>query len=87
MHFLFSNFTEPTVYNIASNNIKTIPLGAMVEMGIALSKEEPLSNILWIPRASMIRNRTWYFWNVIFFHLIPAVLVDGLFKLRGRKPM
>jgi fatty acyl-CoA reductase len=87
MHFLFSNFTEPTVYNIASNNIKTIPLGAMAEMGIQLSNEVPVNNMLWIPRTSVIRNRTWYFLNVILFHLIPAVLVDGLIKFRGRKPM
>jgi fatty acyl-CoA reductase len=75
------------VYNSGGHPIKAITLGELTEKGLKLSQEIPMNGIIWNPNVCTIKNQTWYIVNVIFLHLLPGLLIDGLLKLIGRKPM
>jgi hypothetical protein len=74
------------VYNSSADKL-ALTSNQILKMGIKLSEEVPLNNIMWKPRAFFTACKVWYHLNVIFFHLIPALLADGIFKLCGRKPL
>jgi hypothetical protein len=75
------------VYNSTANGIKRITFGEMNEIGLKMNEEIPLNNIMWKPNVTTTKNRAWYYMNVIFLHLIPGLLLDGLIKLSGNKPL
>jgi len=51
------------------------------------SEEIPFNDIMWKPSVMMTKYHAWYYVSVIFLHLIPGLLVDGLIKLCGNKPL
>jgi len=52
------------------------------------TEEIPLNSIMWKPSPMlMMKYRAWYYANVIFLHLIPGLLIDGLIKLSGNEPL
>jgi fatty acyl-CoA reductase len=59
----------------------------MMEIGRKMNVEIPFNSILWKPRGFMTKYQAWYLVNVILLHLIPALLLDGLLKLSGNKPL
>jgi fatty acyl-CoA reductase len=59
----------------------------LTDLGLEVTAESPLNNILWKPYVYITDNKTVYFWRMILVHLIPAVLVDSLLKLIRKKPM
>jgi fatty acyl-CoA reductase len=59
----------------------------MMEIGFKEHEEIPFNNILWKPRVFMTKYQALYRVNVILLHLIPALLLDGLLKLSGNKPL
>jgi hypothetical protein len=75
------------VYNSGGHPIKAITLGELVETTLKLNKEIPINGIIWNPNMCTIKNQTWYIANVIFLHLLPGLLIDGLLKICGRKPL
>lgn len=48
--------------------------------------EVPLNDVLWYPVGYVTSSYLVHFYNVIFYHLVPALIVDGLLKLIGQKP-
>jgi hypothetical protein len=57
------------------------------EVGLKSTEVIPLNNILWKPRVAQTKYQAWYRVNVILLHLIPGLLLDGLIKLSGNKPL
>jgi hypothetical protein len=51
------------------------------------SEEIPLNSIMWKPRVHSTKHQVWYYVNVIFLHLLPGLLIDGLLKICGKKPL
>jgi hypothetical protein len=83
----FSETSQPTVYNSAANKILTLTTGEMVQMADKSAQEVPFNGIMWRPSTAMTKCQTWYYLNVIFLHLLPGLLLDGLLKLSGNKPL
>jgi hypothetical protein len=75
------------VYNSAAHNLKRITLAEVNEIGVKVTEEVPLNSILWKPSVTVTKYQAWYYVNVIFLHLIPGLLIDGLIKLSGNKPL
>jgi hypothetical protein len=75
------------VYNSAAHKVKRITIAEVNEIGIKLAEEFPLSSIMWKPAMHLTKYQAWYYVNVIFLHLIPGLLIDGLIKLSGNKPL
>ncbi|XP_066587954.1 fatty acyl-CoA reductase 1-like isoform X2 [Prorops nasuta] len=75
------------VYNCASNNIKSISMEELIAIGLYYNERIPLDGIIWHPAVTITRCRVYYYLLVLLTHLLPAVLIDGLLKLSGRKPM
>jgi len=57
------------------------------EMGCKANEENPLNSIMWKPSVMTTKYHAWYYVTLIFLHLIPGLLIDGLMKLSGRKPL
>ncbi|KAJ8947339.1 hypothetical protein NQ314_008643 [Rhamnusium bicolor] len=52
-------------------------------------REVPLEKKIWAPisRRQTTKYYYYYFINMILFHMVPAIFLDGLLKLFGRAPM
>jgi hypothetical protein len=62
--------------------------GEVNEMWCKATEEVPLNSIMWKPSAMlMLKYHAWYYVSVIFLQLIPGLLIDGLVKLSGNKPL
>jgi hypothetical protein len=83
----FSETSQPTVYNSAAHELKRITIADVNKIGLKVNKEIPLNSIMWKPSVTMTKYQAWYYVNVIFLHLIPGLLIDGLIKLSGNKPL
>ena len=60
----------------------------MNDMWCNATEEIPFNNIMWKPSAMlMLKYHASYYMSVIFLHLIPGLLFDGLLKLSGNKPL
>ena len=57
------------------------------ETCLKVIEEIPLSSILWKPNLHITKYQAWYYVNVIFLHVVPGLLIDGLLKLSGKKPL
>uniref|UniRef100_A0A182RXE0 Fatty acyl-CoA reductase n=1 Tax=Anopheles funestus TaxID=62324 RepID=A0A182RXE0_ANOFN len=75
-----------SVYNSAAEPEKTITYGTMLYDGKVLFDRTPMGNMLWAPGGTTTTNK--YFFYLIFFccQLLPAILVDTLFRVAGRAP-
>jgi hypothetical protein len=62
-------------------------LGDMTKLSLKVTEEIPLNGIMWKPNMIMTKYQAWYYVNVILLHLIPGLLIDGLLKLSGNKPL
>ncbi|CAG9576943.1 unnamed protein product [Danaus chrysippus] len=82
---------EPTddvhVYNCSSSEIKALTMGEIVELGVEISKKIPLDSLIWHPCGGLTSSRIINYIKVLLLHLLPALLVDGILKLLGKKPM
>jgi len=83
----FRETSQPAVYNSAAHKLKRITIGEVTEIGLKLTEEIPLNSTLWKPSVILTKYQAWYYVTVIFLHLIPGLLIDGLIKLGGNKPL
>ncbi|XP_018407299.1 PREDICTED: fatty acyl-CoA reductase 1-like [Cyphomyrmex costatus] len=74
------------VYNCSSNGIKPIDLENMVRIGLNLTKDVPLNNVIWKPGTKITTNFYVYYVLVLFLHIFPAVILDGVMKLFSVRP-
>ncbi|XP_014478610.1 PREDICTED: putative fatty acyl-CoA reductase CG5065 [Dinoponera quadriceps] len=76
----------PVVYNCVANHFKCPTLTMMQDIGITISKKIPMDGVIWLPNAIVTTNRLFSYLLVILLHVIPAVFIDGLLFLSGRRP-
>ena len=75
------------VYNASFYEIRRVCQQQMIEMGFAVTETAPFEGIIWYPRTTLTGNPFYYNLLTFFLHLLPALFIDGLLKLRGREPM
>lgn len=51
------------------------------------SKKYPLSTAFWVPNGTITNSKVHFFLLNIFFHVLPAIMLDTILKLSGRPPM
>ncbi|XP_026322634.1 fatty acyl-CoA reductase 1-like, partial [Hyposmocoma kahamanoa] len=82
---------EPTddvpIYNCCASNLNNITMGELVEVGRQISESYPLNDMLWSVGGSITSSKTYHYAKVLLFHLLPAIFVDTILWLLGRKPM
>ena len=83
----FSETSQPAVYNAAAHEVKRITIADVSKIALKMGEEIPLTSIMWKPSVVMTKYQAWYYVNVILLHLIPGLLIDGLIKLSGNKPL
>lgn len=66
---------------------KQLTWGQAVEKGRDIFYKNPLCFSLWYPDGSIKSNYWHHLFCVIFFHYLPAYLIDGLLVLMRRKPL
>ena len=77
----------PSFYNGSNCNVQNVTLAQVVDLGREICDEVPVSQALWYPNTSVTKCYYNFIFKVIVFHFLPAVLIDGLLKLAGKKPM
>ncbi|XP_028034947.1 putative fatty acyl-CoA reductase CG5065 [Bombyx mandarina] len=75
------------IYNCCSGSLFKITMNEVVEMGRSLAKDMPLDGMLWSVGGNLTTSKTWHYLKVLILHLLPAVFVDTLLRILGRKPM
>lgn len=61
--------------------------GEALEVGKKFFFENPLCFSLWYPDGSLKANYYQHLFCVIFFHYLPALVIDGLLIIIRRKPL
>ncbi|XP_076684060.1 fatty acyl-CoA reductase 1-like [Andrena cerasifolii] len=78
---------EVHVYNCSFYEIRHVLQENMVSMGFTINEKIPLEGTIWYPRTTLTGNPLYYYVLTLFLHLLPALLLDGLLKLKGSQPM
>ncbi|XP_067213848.1 putative fatty acyl-CoA reductase CG5065 [Linepithema humile] len=86
-NFLYFKEYDKRVYNFTSSTEFKISWAEIIERGRKIMHRVPLNGIVWYPGGSMKKSRFWHNVCVLFFHLIPAYIIDILLFLLGYKPV
>ncbi|XP_076750916.1 fatty acyl-CoA reductase 1 [Xylocopa sonorina] len=80
---------DPTVhvYNVNSYQIHRITSKELVALGFRLNESTPLEGIVWYPSTILTSNRFLHYILTLLLHVLPALVIDEISKLIGRKPM
>ncbi|KAF5290046.1 hypothetical protein FQA39_LY14827 [Lamprigera yunnana] len=78
--------SEPLVVNSTIQKENSITWGQALELGRKHVYDNPFSVCLWYPDGSIKSNYVLHSLSVIFFHTLPAYLIDFCLILTRRKP-
>ncbi|XP_076668282.1 putative fatty acyl-CoA reductase CG5065 [Andrena cerasifolii] len=78
---------EVHVYNCTSYQICRVLQQQMIATGLAINETTPLEGIIWYPRTTLTSSSFYHYLLTLILHLLPALLIDGFLKLKGRQPM
>ncbi|CAG9794554.1 unnamed protein product [Diatraea saccharalis] len=82
---------EPTddipIYNCCAGNLNNITMFELVDIGKRLAAMIPLDDMLWNVGGSITTSKTLHYIKVLLIHCLPAILVDALLLILGKKPM
>ncbi|XP_075988680.1 putative fatty acyl-CoA reductase CG5065 [Anticarsia gemmatalis] len=82
---------EPTddipFYNCCSGKLNSILMKDLVDMSKLVAEDVPLDGMLWSVGGKITANEKLHYIKVLFQHLLPALFVDTLLWLLGKKPM
>ncbi|XP_073847273.1 putative fatty acyl-CoA reductase CG5065 isoform X1 [Musca autumnalis] len=59
--------------------------GWVLNKGTELNKKYPLSWPLWYPNPNVTTNKYYHMFNMIFFMWLPALLIDGILTIMGKR--
>ncbi|CAG9794548.1 unnamed protein product [Diatraea saccharalis] len=77
---------EPPIFNYVSSVENRITWGDYMTQNMARIDRNPFSNAIWYISLTLTKSAFMYKFYVIFLHLLPALLMDGLATCLGRKP-
>lgn len=75
------------VYNCSSADTKSLSLTEIIGIAFQYNEKIPLEGIMWKPDTIILSNPLLYYLAVLILHLLPALIVDGMLMLSGRRPM
>ncbi|KAJ9578556.1 hypothetical protein L9F63_005285, partial [Diploptera punctata] len=76
------------IYHLTSSSELKVTWAEIIDRGRRLVTEKvPLNGVVWYPGGSMKKSRFVHNLAMFFFHLLPALLIDGLIFLSGNKPI
>ncbi|XP_049942017.1 putative fatty acyl-CoA reductase CG5065 [Schistocerca serialis cubense] len=78
---------EKSIVNMTSSSEFQISWAEIIERGRKITERVPLNGVVWYPGGSMKRSRLLHNICLLFFHFIPAILIDTLIFLAGHKPI
>jgi len=78
---------EVKVYNCAYADMITCTFSEIVELGVHVQRGVPLDNSLWHPFLLITSNPYLYITLFYIYHIIPALVLDGILMLLRFKPM
>ncbi|XP_066998515.2 putative fatty acyl-CoA reductase CG5065 [Anabrus simplex] len=76
----------PLVINVVSGKDKRVTWGEVLNNGRRHLYNNPLSNTVWYPDGSIKSSKLVHLLCVIFFHFLPAYVIDILLTLCRKKP-
>ncbi|XP_026322638.1 fatty acyl-CoA reductase wat-like [Hyposmocoma kahamanoa] len=77
---------EPPIFNYVSSVENRITWGDFMAQNVARVEKNPFSNAVWYMSLTLTPSPLMYRIYVLFLHLIPAALVDGLALCIGKQP-
>lgn len=81
-------YKQRRIYNLTSSAEYKVSWEQIIEIGReVINKRIPLNWVVWYPGGSMKRNKLLHYLAVLFFHLLPAVILDALLLCMGYKPV
>ena len=60
-------------------------MSEIAQMGIRVTDKTPLEGVLWIPNITIARSKVVYYFLTLLLHLLPAILIDSVLKISGKK--
>lgn len=78
---------ECRVFNCTTGTEAPITFDEFLDLGRAIYKDYPSTNILWYPGGKMHEFYLIHLINFICFQFIPALFYDGIQIVRGKKPV
>lgn len=66
---------------------KWVTIGELIHMGKEITHKIPLNDILWVPKGNASNSKYVAYIKTILFQLIPAMILDLVLKMNGKKSM
>ena len=82
-----SHRLNPSFYNGSNNDVNNTTIQTLVDLGTKIWKDSPYDNVLWYPNPKITKCYYNYVFQMLMYQLIPALLIDGMLKLMGERPM
>lgn len=76
----------PSVYNYVMSPKNSLTWGQFLYINFKHGQQAPTIKAVWYYTLTLTRVRLLYNFLILFYHLIPALLIDGCLKLAGKKP-
>lgn len=85
--WFYNSLQEPEefVINCASAS-SSISNRRLIELGLDMVKDVPLTNALWHPSDETTTSKTYFTIKSWFAHLLPAIIVDLALRISGKEP-
>ncbi|XP_053622047.1 putative fatty acyl-CoA reductase CG5065 [Plodia interpunctella] len=75
------------IYNCCAGDLNNITMGELMDIGKKMAAIMPLNDMLWNVGGTITTSKTIHYIKVLLLHCLPALFVDALLWLMGRKPM
>lgn len=73
------------VYNLTCSDNKKMTWGEVINNGKRIAYEYPYEAGVWYPDGTITTNKLEHLFKVVFFHWLPAYLIDFLMLIFGQK--
>lgn len=80
-----SNMEEIKVFNNSKLHNYKLGFAAMVDLGQTVVWRAPINDMLWYPASTSVNSRLQYSFLAMLYHILPALLVDGLLQISGKQ--
>lgn len=75
------------IYNCCTSDVKPTTFQRVVDMGKELAPRYPFNQIIWAPGGDVTSFKTLNYVRVLFYHVLPAIFIDIIFRMAGRRPL
>ena len=76
---------EIPVYNLTCSDKKKMTWGEVITHGKTITYEYPFEAGVWYPNGMITTNKLEHFFKIVFFHWLPAYLIDFLMLIFMQK--